>query len=143
MEFTPFCWQKFKRLAVAGNKLMTQTYNLELERIRPVHVNIYQSTNECHSMMSQEFRHKHFCSLSNMGRYIYDVQMEGGGRVLKSVMCLPILLFLNNRSIDYFCGWWGRGVKKLVIFCGRHKWMTPVLKQHLGLPAQTQSGTMS
>ena len=32
---------------------------------------------------------------------------ERGGGVLKSVMCLRILLFLNNRSIVHFCGWWG------------------------------------
>ena len=34
---------------------------------------------------------------------------KGGGKVLKSVTCLQILLFLNNRSIATFCGW-GIGV---------------------------------
>ena len=29
---------------------------------------------------------------------------KGGGGVLKFVKCLWILLFLNNRSIVYFCG---------------------------------------
>ena len=53
---------------------------------------------------------------------------KGGGRVLKFVTCLRILLFLNNRSVVHFCGWWGSGVKKLAIFCGRHKWMTPFCK---------------
>ena len=52
-------------------------------------------------------------------------KQKGGGVVLKFVTCLWILLFLNNRSIVHFCEWWGWGVKKLVIFCGRHKWMTP------------------
>ena len=66
-----------------------------------------------------------------MGPYIYDVYTEGwGGEVLKFVKCLRILLFLNNRSIVHFCGWWskGAGVKNLVTFCGHHKWMTPMLK---------------
>ena len=44
--------------------------------------------------------------------------------VSKFVACLWILLFLNNRSIVDFCEWWG-GSQKMVIFCGRHKWMTP------------------
>ena len=30
---------------------------------------------------------------------------KGGGKVLKSVTCLQILLFLNNRSVATFCGW--------------------------------------
>ena len=38
---------------------------------------------------------------------------KGAGGVLKFVMCLQILLSLNNRSIVHFCGCWGRGVKKL------------------------------
>ena len=48
-----------------------------------------------------------------------------GGGVLKFDTCLRILLFLNNRSVVHFCGWWGVGVKKLVIFGGSNKWMTP------------------
>ena len=58
-------------------------------------------------------------------RFIYDNHTEGGGGVLKFVMCLQILLFLNNRSTVICADGGGRGVKKLVIFCGRHKWMTP------------------
>ena len=61
---------------------------------------------------------------------------KGDERVLKFVPYLSILLFLNNISIVLFCGWCvcvcvcvcvckGEGVKKLVIFCARHKWMTP------------------
>ena len=42
------------------------------------------------------------------GPYI-DVHMEGGGGVLKFVVCLKILLFLNNRSIVYFADGRGRG----------------------------------
>ena len=43
---------------------------------------------------------------------------------------LRILLLLNNRPIVHFCGSWAVGGwvdsgEKLVIFCGRHKWMTP------------------
>ena len=55
---------------------------------------------------------------------------EGGG-VLKFVRCFWILFFLNNTSIVHFCRWWwweGRRVKKLVIFSGRHKSVTPNLK---------------
>ena len=50
---------------------------------------------------------------------------KGAGGVLKFVTCLWILFFLNNRSLFIFADGGGRGVKKLVIFCGRHKWMTP------------------
>ena len=52
---------------------------------------------------------------------------KGGGGVFKFVTCLRILLFLNNRSIVHFADGGGRGIKKLVIFCGRHKWMTPYM----------------
>ena len=41
---------------------------------------------------------------------------KGGGRVLKFVMCLRILLFFNNRSMVHFCRWWGRGVKNWSFF---------------------------
>ena len=30
---------------------------------------------------------------------------KGGGEVLKLVLCLHILLFLNSKSIIHFCGW--------------------------------------
>ena len=43
-------------------------------------------------------------------------------------------LFLNNRSIAYFCGWrvWGReGVRELVMFCGRRKCMAPNHKHYV------------
>ena len=36
---------------------------------------------------------------------------KGGREVMKFCTCLWILLFLNNRSIVYFCGWWGWGGK--------------------------------
>ena len=34
---------------------------------------------------------------------------RGGEGILKFATCLWILLFLNNRSIVHFCGWWGYG----------------------------------
>ena len=37
---------------------------------------------------------------------------KGGGGVLKFFTCLRILLFLNNRSIVRYCGWWGVGGSK-------------------------------
>ena len=40
------------------------------------------------------------------GPYVYDIHMEGGwlhgGRVLKFLTCLQILLFLNKRSVVHF-----------------------------------------
>ena len=45
--------------------------------------------------------------------------MEGGcphGRVLKFVICLQILLFLNKRSIVHFCGWGGGGSQNWSFF---------------------------
>ena len=71
-----------------------------------------------------------FTNKSTKGPYIYDVQTERRWGSLEFVSCLWILLFLNNRSIVQFCGKWGRGIKKLVIFCGRHKWMTPNQNRH-------------
>ena len=35
-------------------------------------------------------------------------------------------MFVDSIDLLFiFADGWGRGVKKLVIFCGRHKWMTP------------------
>ena len=47
--------------------------------------------------------------------------------VLEFVTFLRILLFSNNRSIVHFADerW---GFKKLVIFCGRHRYMIPKIK---------------
>ena len=50
-----------------------------------------------------------------------------GSTALKS---LRILLFWNNRSIVYFCRWWGwgcRGWKIVFFFCRRHELTTPLL----------------
>ena len=51
---------------------------------------------------------------------------KGGEEVLKLVVCLRILLFLNNIFILHFCKWgWGWGV----IFCERHNCMIPNVKK--------------
>ena len=50
------------------------------------------------------------------------------GEVLKFVMCLQILLFLNSRSIVRFCrkgGCWG-------MVCGHHNCMFPNIKTYFG-----------
>ena len=60
--------------------------------------------------------------------YIYDFHIvRGRGRVFKCVTCLQILFvyFLNKRSIVQFCRWRELWVTQLVIFCWRHKCMTP------------------
>ena len=57
---------------------------------------------------------------------------KGSGGFLKFVTCLRILLFLNNISIVHFCGCWWWGFKKLVIFCGSHKWTTLTLEVKFG-----------
>ena len=46
-------------------------------------------------------------------RHFMTSTRKGGRGVLKFVTCLRILLFLNNRSIVYFCGWCEQGVKKI------------------------------
>ena len=47
-----------------------------------------------------------------MGPYIYDVQAEGGGGVLKFGTCLQI-----DRSIVHFCRWEvGWGLKSVFVF---------------------------
>ena len=49
-----------------------------------------------------------FCLINWEGDHTFITSTrKGGGRVLKFVTCLGILLFLNNRSIVHFCGWWG------------------------------------
>ena len=51
---------------------------------------------------------------------------KGGGGDLKFVTCLQILFSLNNRPIVNFClPVVEVGRSKIVIFCGRRKWMTP------------------
>ena len=66
-----------------------------------------------------------FCSNNRMVRR----GMVSQGGVSKSVKCLQMLLILSKRSIVHFCRWrgWHRtwGAIKLVIFCDRHKCMTP------------------
>ena len=54
--------------------------------------------------------------------------VEEVGGVLVFLTCLWILSFFNNKSITAHCRRGGRGVKKLVIFRGRHKWMTSTFK---------------
>ena len=62
--------------------------------------------------------------------YIGNVQTVEGwggerGGLLKFVTCFQILLILNNSSMNYFWRSLGKGIKKIVIFCGCHKSMTP------------------
>ena len=45
--------------------------------------------------------------LTDLGESIYNVYMQNWWEVLKFVMCLPILLLLNNRSLFQFCRWNG------------------------------------
>ena len=48
--------------------------------------------------------------------------------VLRFASLLQILSFLINRCIAHFADDWGGGVTNLVIFCVRHKCMTPCRK---------------
>ena len=53
-------------------------------------------------------------------------KIRGGEVVLKFVMCLRILLFLNNSTIVHFCRWgWVGGSHNWSFFCGYHKCMAP------------------
>ena len=54
--------------------------------------------------------HIFFDSFFCKGPCIYDVHTEGRRGILESVFW--ILLFLNNKSIVYFWGWWGVGGSK-------------------------------
>ena len=61
--------------------------------------------------------------------YIYNIDTDGGGGILKFVMLLRILLFSNNISIVHFVD--GAGGRRdhrfigLVIFWKSHKCMVP------------------
>ena len=72
-------------------------------------------------------------SYPSKGLYIYDNHSIGGGMFLKFVTCFQILLFLKNWSIVHFLQAVMLGVKKLVIFCEFHKWMTPNLSGWMNL----------
>ena len=50
-----------------------------------------------------------------------------GGFILKFVTCLQIIFLKSKWSIVHFCGWrgWWVGVTILVIFGGRHKYISP------------------
>ena len=61
------------------------------------------------------------------GPNIMTSTQKGGEEVLKFVTCLWILLILNNIYCSFL--WIGGWVKKLVIFCGRHKCMIPNVKE--------------
>ena len=71
-----------------------------------------------------------FLIISYDGPNIYD---KGAEEVSKFVVCLQILLFLNNRSIDLLFifvnerGW--SGVKKFVISCRCHNCMITNIKK--------------
>ena len=55
---------------------------------------------------------------------------KGNEEVLKFIVCLWILLFLNNISIVHFCEWGvNMGLKKLVTFCRRYNCMIPNVKK--------------
>ena len=53
------------------------------------------------------------------------LQKRGVGRgVLKNCHVFVDFIILNIRSIVHFCGWWKWEGHLLVIFCGRHIWVT-------------------
>ena len=55
-----------------------------------------------------------------------DVYTKGkvGRGVLKNCHVFADFIILNIRSIVHFCGWWKWEGHLLVIFCGRHIWVT-------------------
>ena len=57
-----------------------------------------------------------------------SIQVHLSKLVLVFLTCLWILSFFDNKSITAHCWCGGRGIKKLVIFRKRHKWMTPTFK---------------
>ena len=61
-------------------------------------------------------------NVDDQGPCIYYVHT--GHDICNVFVCLQILLFRKNRSVILLWGWSGRGIKKLVIFCGRHKCVT-------------------
>ena len=103
-------------------------YGLEMSLNNILMIGLFRSNKRMVIFSKTKFIHsKHV-----KGPYIYDVHMEGvwpHGRILKFVTCMQILLFLNERPIVHFFRWRGGhrtwGVTKLVIFCGRHKFVTP------------------
>ena len=50
-----------------------------------------------------------------------------GRGVLKNCHVLADSIILNIRSIVHFYGWWKWEGHLLVIFCGRHKWVTSMI----------------
>ena len=61
------------------------------------------------------------------GLYIYDHHRIGGGQVRKICHVFADSIVFEQLMYCYFCRQPGQGFKKLVTFCGCHKWMTPNL----------------
>ena len=73
------------------------------------------------------FRHVTDQTLKNQKRniHLWCLHKRGVGRgVLKTCHVLMDFIILNIRSIVHFCGWWKWEGHLLVIFCGRHIWVT-------------------
>ena len=56
--------------------------------------------------------------------FMMFTQKWGGEWVLKNCHVFADFIILNIRSIVHFCGWWKWEGHLLVIFCGRHIWVT-------------------
>ena len=56
--------------------------------------------------------------------FMMSTRKGGGEGVLKNCHVFADFIILNIRSIVHFCGWWKWEGHLLVIFCGRHKWVT-------------------
>ena len=56
--------------------------------------------------------------------FMMSTQKGRGEGVLKNCHVFADFIILNIRSIVHFCGWWKWEGHLLVIFCGRHIWVT-------------------
>ena len=66
-------------------------------------------------------------TLKNLKRniHLWCLHKKWVGRgVLKNYHMCADFIILNIRSIVHFCGWWRWEGHVLVIFCGRHIWVT-------------------
>ena len=99
-----------------------QFYGLEVYLSNILMIGLCCSNNRM--VIFSKMEKKFISQPTRKGPYIYVVLIEVGWDGLK--ICQVFADFFQQKIFSfYFCRWRGLGVTQLVIFCGRHKCMTP------------------
>ena len=84
------------------SKYVSQQYCQKIRHLK----NLVRGRNERLKLSSIRSLHSHVLKLllTRVQTFMTYI-VRGGGKILRFVKCLHILLFLNSRSIVHFCGW--------------------------------------